>query len=220
MSAALSKIENLQEKAEAVHVAALNLSRTLGVFHGINNAVERGALAAAEIRAIDIIQFDLLNLLLIRVCALCFSNQSERPDDASIDRLVSALRDQALCGKLADDDARWRANIGPRAERCATVQKSIETLQSNWQLIMSQPEVWKRLNHFRNKRLAHTTVAEKPPQEAQLMELWNMARNALNSARQVRLIFFREDFDYLQWCADAESAGRSLIEAIEPETSL
>jgi hypothetical protein len=38
------EIERLKAKAEAVHIAALNLSNTLGVFHGINNSLEGGPL--------------------------------------------------------------------------------------------------------------------------------------------------------------------------------
>jgi hypothetical protein len=212
------KIQELRTKAEAVHVAALNLSNTFGVFHGINNAVERGTLMGSEIRAINIIQSDLLHLLVIRVCALCFTNQKERPDDASLDRLISALRERELCGELIAADKRWRAAVGPRAERCATVQKSIGMLRRRWAYVNSQPEVWKRLNHFRSKRLGHITVAAKPRQEAQLNELWSMTRNALSAARQVRLVFCREDTNYLQLSARAEVVGRRLIVVIEPKS--
>jgi len=217
-NAVRSKIENLRSKAEAVHVAALNLGNTLGVFHGINNAIERGALAGSEIRAINIIQSDLLHLLVIRVCALCFTNQKERDDDASIDRLIDALRDKELCRELIAADIQWRAAVGPRAPRCATVQQSIGTFRRRWSPLNSQPDVWKRLYHFRSKRLGHVTVAAKPAQEARLDELWSTARMALSAARQARLIFCREDSDYLRMSARAETVGRSLIVAIEPRS--
>jgi hypothetical protein len=210
------QIESLRLKAEAVHVAALNLGNTLGVFHGINNSLERGALAGSEIRAINIIQADLLHLLVIRVCALCFTHQKERHDDASIDRLIDALRDEELCRELIAADSRWRAAVGPRAAQCPSVQKSIGMLRRRWSPLNSQPDVWKRLYHFRSKRLGHVTAAPKPAQEARLSELWSTARMALSAARQARLVFCREDCDYLRMTARAEAVGRSLIVAIEP----
>jgi hypothetical protein len=110
-------LKELKAKADAVHIAALNLSSTLGVFHGINNSLEAGALGGPEIRAINVIQSDLLHLLVIRVCALCASVQN-RPDDASIQGLVNALEDIGTREKLIEADERWRAAIGARAEMC------------------------------------------------------------------------------------------------------
>jgi hypothetical protein len=133
--------------------------------------------------------------------------------------LIAALRDQEIREGLIDADKRWRAAIGYRAERCASVQKSIGTLKRRWFPISSQPEVLERLHRFRNKRLGHVTVADKPSQEAQLIELWRMARNALSAARQVRLVFHREDFNYLQSSSRAEAVGRKLIIAIKPRTA-
>jgi hypothetical protein len=213
-----AKIEMLKVKAEAVHIAALHLSNTLGIFHGINNSFDGGLLGGPEIRAINVIQSDLLHLLVIRVCALCTSAQN-RPDDASIMGLIDALQDQEIRQGLIDADKRWRAAIGYRAERCTNVQKSIGMLKRRWSPISSQPEVLERLRHFRNKRLGHVTVAAKPNQEAQLIELWRMARKALSAARQIRLVFHREDFNYLQSSSRAEVVGRKLIIAIKPRTA-
>lgn len=110
----------------------------------------------------------------------------------------------------------WRVAVGPRASRCATVQQSIGTFRRRWSPLNSQPDVWKRLYHFRSKRLGHVTVAPKPAQEAQLNELWRTARMALSAARQARLVFCREDCDNLRMSARAETVGRDLIVAIEP----
>jgi hypothetical protein len=209
------EIGELKAKADAVHIAALSLSNTLGVFHGINNAMEAGPLSGPEIRAINVIQSDLLHLLVIRVCALCASVQN-RPDDASIQGLVNALQGKGTREKLIEADERWRGAIGARAEMCADVRKSIGMLKRRWSVLCSQPERLERLHRFRNKRLGHVTVAKKPNQEAQLIELWKTARNALSVARQIRLVFHREDFDYLKSSAEAEFVGRKLIGSIKP----
>lgn len=194
----------------------MNLSNTLGVFHGINNSLEAGALDGPEIRAINVIQSDLLHLLVIRVCAPCASVQN-RPDDA-IQGLVNALDDKGTREKLIEADERWRAAIGARAEMYADVRKSIGTLKRRWSVVSSQPEWLERLHRFRNKRLGHMTVANKPNQEAQLIELWKTARNALSAARQIRLVFHREDFNYLESSARAEIVGHKLIGSIKPRS--
>jgi hypothetical protein len=38
----VEQTRDLMSKAETVHIAALNLANTLGVFHGINDALEDG----------------------------------------------------------------------------------------------------------------------------------------------------------------------------------
>jgi hypothetical protein len=137
----------LMNKAEAVHIAALNLANTLGVFHGINDALEDGEVGGPEVQAINVIQSDLLHLLVIRVCALCEAAQN-RADDASIAVLVSAVADQKVRAGLIAADERWRAGIGPRAERCASVGLSIGTLKGRWTAVTSHPEILKRLYHL------------------------------------------------------------------------
>jgi hypothetical protein len=207
----------LMNKAEAVHLAALNLANTLGVFHGINDALEDGQVGGSEARAITVIQSDLLHLLVIRVCALCEAAQS-RADDASIAVLVSAVADQKIRAGLIVADERWRAGIGPRAERCASVGQSIGALKGRWTAVTSHPEILKRLYHFRNKRLGHVTVANLLGQESQLRELWLTARKVLSAARQVRLVFYREDFDYLKSSSRAAAFGGQLVNALKPRS--
>ena len=211
----VEQTRQLSDKAEAVHLAALNLTNTLGVFYGINNALEAGV-EAPGVRAINVIQFDLLHLLVIRVCALCDVEQN-RIDDASIALLVKAVAAQQVCASLIAADERWRAVIGPRAERRATVAQSIAALQVRWAAVTSDPEVLKRLYHFRNKRLGHVTVADALGQGSQLRELWLTAENVLSAAREVRLIFYREDFDYLESSSRAAEAGRQLVNALKPQ---
>jgi hypothetical protein len=116
----VEQTRTLTDKAEAVHIAALNLANTLGIFHGINDALEDGQVGGSEARAINVIQFDLPQLLVIRVCALCEEAQN-RADDASIAVLVSVVTRPEVRAGLIYSDERWRAAIGPRAETCAMI---------------------------------------------------------------------------------------------------
>jgi hypothetical protein len=206
------------DKAEAVHIAALNLANTLGIFHGINDALEDGQVVGPEAQALNVVQFDLLQLLVIRVCALCeaVQDRTDRTDDASIAVLVRAVADQKVHAGLIAADERWRAGIGPRAEKCASVEQSIGALTDQWGALTSHPEILKRLYHFRNKRLGHVTVTNAPGQEAQLRELWLTAENLLSAARQVRLVFYREDFDYFKCSSRARVVGGQLVSALKP----
>jgi hypothetical protein len=77
-----AKLERLQAKAEAVHRAALNLSTTYGVFHGINSVSDKALVSTYVAEAVNSIQHDLQHLMAIRLCALC--EKGPRPDDASI----------------------------------------------------------------------------------------------------------------------------------------
>jgi hypothetical protein len=211
----VEQTRELMGKAEAVHLAALNLANTLGVFHGINDALEDGKANGPEVRAINVIQSDLLHLLVIRVCALCEAAQN-RADDASIAVLVNAVADQKVRAGLIAADERWRAGIGPRAERCASVEQSIGALKGQWASVTSHPEILGRLYHFRNKRLGHVTVANLLGKESQLRELWLTAQKVLSAARQVRLVFYQEDFDYLKSSSKAAVFGGQLVSALKP----
>ena len=211
----VEQTRELMNKAEAVHIAALNLSNTLGIFHGINDALEDGEAGGPEVRAINVIQSDLLHLLVIRVCALCEASKN-RADDASIAIIVSAIGDQKVREGLIEADERWRAGIGPRAEKCASVGQSIGDLEGQWASVISPPDILARLYHFRNKRLGHVTVANAVGQEAQLQELWLTARKVLSAARQVRLVFHREDFNYLKSSSRAAEFGGQLVNALKP----
>jgi hypothetical protein len=128
---------------------------------------------------------------------------------------VSAIGDQKVRECLVEADERWRAGIGPRAEKCASVGQSIGDLESQWAAVVSPPDILERLYRFRNKRLGHVTVANAVGREAQLQELWLMARKVLSAARLVRLIFYREDFDYLSSSSRAGEAGGQLVKVLK-----
>jgi hypothetical protein len=210
----MERTRKLRDKAEAVHIAALNLANTLGIFHGINDALEDGEAGGPAVRAINVIQSDLLHLLVIRVCALC-DIAKNMADDASIAILVSAIGDQKVREDLIEADERWRAQIGPRAEKCASVGESIGELEGQWAAVVASPDILERLYRFRNKRLGHVTVANAVGREAQLQELWLTARKVLSAARLVRLIFHRQDFDYLKSSSGAGEAAGQLVNAFK-----
>jgi hypothetical protein len=143
----VEQTRELMNKAEAVHIAALNLANTFGVFHGINDALEDGEAGGPGVRAINVIQSDLLHLLVIRVCALCEASKN-RADDASIAILVNAISDQKVREGLIEADERWRTAIGPRAKKCANVAQSIVELEGQWAAVVAPSDILERLYRF------------------------------------------------------------------------
>ena len=58
--------EALSRKVDEVHLAALNLAATCGIFHGINDAVGEERIASRKpSHAIGVIQYDLIHVLVI-----------------------------------------------------------------------------------------------------------------------------------------------------------
>src|ERR1700737_1252809 len=108
-------MEILREKAEAVHIAAMNLATTLGIFHGINNSRLRISVEGKAAHAVNAIQFDLLQLLVIRVCAICETPVAgSRPDDAALSVLLEALNDKMVRNHLIERDRRWHEKMKHR----------------------------------------------------------------------------------------------------------
>jgi hypothetical protein len=75
-----ARIAALREKAEAAHIASMNLATTLGIFHGINGVAVRPEVRGPAVPAINAVQHDLLQLLAIRVCALCDEPTKDYPE--------------------------------------------------------------------------------------------------------------------------------------------
>jgi hypothetical protein len=59
------------KQAEITHYFAENLAQTLGVFHGISDTAKELCVEGVPMGALNIVLFDLLQIMMIRVCALC-----------------------------------------------------------------------------------------------------------------------------------------------------
>src|SRR5687768_14439091 len=93
------------KKAEIIHHFAENLAQSLGVFHGINETGKKLGLEGDFSQALNTILFDQLQLMVLRVCALC--GTSSRPDDASLEELVSGLTEPSFKAFLIEKEERW-----------------------------------------------------------------------------------------------------------------
>src|SRR5262245_41678989 len=134
-SVSQADIDRLKAKSEAVHVAALNLSMTYGIFHGINSARTLPTLSPQVASAINSIQHDLLHLMAIRLCALC--DQGPRADDASIVVLERSVT-TPVRAHLINADHKWRQSVGLRVTRVTDVSKSIASLRRRGTALRAQ----------------------------------------------------------------------------------
>jgi hypothetical protein len=205
------ELERLRTKADAVRRAALNLSMTYGVFHGINSASGKPVINTDVSQAINSIQHDLLHLMVIRLYALC--DHGPRPDDASIIALERGIT-RAIRQQLIADDQHWRRAIGSRAERVIDVAHSIADLRRQRASLLSQNAALASIKHFCDKLLAHVTVGHSDANEVRLGVLWTLTRTVLTAARCVGLIFHRADCDYVEEARSAERQGSELAKAI------
>jgi hypothetical protein len=204
-------LEQLKTVANAVHLAALNLAMTYGVFQGINSAPTRPVISSDVIKAINFIQHDLLHLMAIRLCALC--DDGQRPDDASI-VLLSRRITPEIRRQLITNDKQWRAAIGARAQRVTDVARSISNLRRQQSALRSQGASLKKVRRFRDKLIAHVTVGHRASNRVELGELWKLTRTTLAAARSARLIFERLDQNYLKEARIAKRYGSELARAV------
>lgn len=101
------------KKAEIIHRFAENLAQTWGVFHGINETGKKLAVEGDAAMALSTILFDQLQVMVIRLCALCSSGT--RKEDASIGDLVDGLSDKRFQQFLVEREQKWRDAVGFRA---------------------------------------------------------------------------------------------------------
>ena len=205
-------MEILREKAEAVHVAAMNLATTLGIFHGINKSRLKTSVEGKAAQAVNAIQFDLLQLLVIRVCAICETPLAgSRPDDAALSVLLEALNDKKVRNHLIERDRRWHEKMKHRLLTEPEAARRIKSLKLRWSALTRHNRSLDKLKHFRNKQLGHVTTGFEKSKVALLKELWTVADQALNVARYVRLVFHQQDWDYRGSSVATRADGRSLV---------
>lgn len=205
----------LKEKAESVHVAALNLATTLGIFHGLNSALRTHSLRGEASHAVGAIQFDLLQIMVVRVCALCEQPQrGARIDDASIAVIMQALDDQLLREYLIEKDRRWYEKMKYRIVNHVGVKVHIKSLRLRWAALQRHEKSLNRLQHFRNKQLGHVTTGFDKSKRALLRELWHLADRALSVAGHVRLVFHDQEWDYQDSASNMGDDARAMMKIL------
>ncbi len=207
--------EALSGKVDEVHLAVLNLAATYGVFHGMNDAIGQERMASGKpSHAIRVIQYDLIHVLVIRVCALCDEGARAKPDDASIAVLMKALDNQELKGRLTEKDRRWRRAMLSRPPSHADARSSIEILMERWEQLQAEDDSMRRVRHLRNKKLGHVTDGFEKENSAVLQELWTLIERMFDVAESIRLVFASDEYLYRDVVNGHKADGRALIEAL------
>lgn len=212
MSTTLSaRIAALREKAEAAHIASMNLGTTLGIFHGINRSAIRPELRGPAVPAIDAVQHDLLQLSAIRICALCDEPTKVRPDDASLPIILRELNECDVRQHLIAENQQWYDKMRHRIPGLRTAAQEFRALHVSGAALRKHRTSLGKLKHFRNKQLGHVTVGFDRSRATLLKELWAVADQALRVARHLRRVSHKQDWDYLANSKCTRADGRALI---------
>lgn len=207
------KMESISEMVTEIHVAALNLASTYGIFHGMNDAIGDEKIPSGRpSQAIAVIQNDLIHTIAFRVCALC--EESNRRDDANMSVVLKSLDDQKFCDALIEKDRRWRAKVLPRPTTHPDAAFNIQSLRERWANLKGKRESMDRIRHLRNKKLGHVTVGFQKENRAVLHELWTLAKETLSVAEGIRLVFADTDCRYHEAIDSYHRDGRALIDAL------
>jgi hypothetical protein len=199
-------------KADIIHHFAENLAQTLGVFHGINDTGTKLRLEGEFVGALDTILFDQLQMMVVRLCALCGSGN--RDDDASLGELVAGLSDPAFQRFLVEKEKQWEQAVGYRAGTVGEIPKFIKILKTRWSALKAKTDALERIRHYRNKVLAHATTGLDPNNKVVIRDIWHISRLALSVAKYVRLILARHEWNYLEHAAAGKARGRCLVVAL------
>ncbi|MEZ0171152.1 hypothetical protein [Microvirga sp. TS319] len=203
---AASKLAELEAQAEILHGYVVNLVRSLGVFHGLNERLQGKSLSGKGASAIATILFDELHLIAIRINALIV--EPKWADDVTIGTFVAALEDEKIKQLLIDRASEWH---GP--SRAATNRKQmtarIDQIRSRYDKLNTIGA--KTLRDVRNKSLAHisTKGALIPP--VTLRSLWSLGERTISLGSEVALIFREIDTGYSEEIRHLKEEARAII---------
>ena len=207
------------EQAEIIHHFAENLAQTLGVFHGINDTVTELGLEGEPIGALNIVLFDLLQIMVIRVCALCDeASRKDKDDDAQLKLLIESLNEQSFQQYLVEKEKRWRKAVSHRASAAQEIEKLIEALNEKWALVTREKEAIRRIRHYRNKALAHVTTGLDAESQPIIGDIWKLSRLLLGVAKYIRLLLERDEWNYLEHSKDGRASGNALVRALHRDS--
>jgi hypothetical protein len=206
------------KKAEVIHHFAENLAQTLGVFHGINETGKKLGIDEEPSGALGTILFDQLQMMVLRVCALC--DNGTKDDDASLGELVKGISDLSFEQFLIEKEARWEQAVGHRAGTVGEIPRFIKTLKSRWSVLSAETDALARIRHYRNKVLAHATTGLDPEKKVLIRDIWRVARLVLSVAKYVRLVLERKEWNYLEHSADGRARGKALVLALHRDSQV
>jgi len=204
------------KKAEIIHHFAENLAQTLGVFQGLNEIGKKLGIDGEPSVALGTILFDQLQMMVLRVCALC--DNGTREDDAALGELVRGLSDPGFQQFLIEKERQWERAVGHRAGTVGEMPKFIQTLKARWSVLNVQTDALARIRHYRNKVLAHATTGLDPERKVLVRDIWRVSRLVLSVAKYVRLVLERQEWDYLEHSADGRACGKALVLALHRDS--
>lgn len=158
------------KKADIIHHFAENLAQTLGVFHGINETGKKLKVEGNFSRAMNTILFDQLQLMIIRVCALC--GKSTKPDDASLEELVEGITQPSFQLFLVEKELKWQNAYPHRMKTVGEIPRFSRALKARWSILSAETDALARIKHYRNKVLAHATTGLDPTSKGAIAKFW------------------------------------------------
>ncbi|MET4349015.1 hypothetical protein [Bradyrhizobium sp. RT9a] len=206
------------KKGEIIHRFAENLAQTLGVFHGINSTGKALRLEGEATGALSTILFDQLQIMVIRLSALC--DNGTRNDDASLGQLVSGVSVPSFQQFLIDKETQWQRAVGHRAGTTRDIPRLIRELKARWSILKGEQDALTRIKHYRNKVLAHATTGLDPSQRVLIRDIWRLSRLALSVAKYIRLLLERDDWNYLDHSEDGKACGRTLVRSLHRDNKV
>jgi hypothetical protein len=212
------RYQDYSRRAEIVHHFAENQAQTLGVFHGIHEAAQRLAVEGEPVGAINIVLFDLLQIMIVRICALC--DTGNRPDDVQMSKLIEAVNEPSFRKYLVEKEQRWQQVVGFRARPVQEIDSHVAVLNEQWRLVSAEGEAMRRMKHYRNKALVHATTGLDHESKPIIGDIWKVSRLLLSTARYVRLILEHEDWNYLEHSEDGKARGEALVQALHRESQM
>jgi hypothetical protein len=206
--------QRYSKKERIVHRFAENLAQTLGVFHGLNETAKKLKVDGEAAQALETVLFDQLQIMVIRVCALCDDPRNTRKDDAALVDLVRGLSEPSFQQFLIAKEKQWERAVGYRAGTVGEIPKQVRALKSRWTVLSAEDDALARIRHFRSKALAHATTGHDPSRTALVGDVWRVSRLALSVAKYARLLLQRQEWNYLAHSADGRARGRALVRAL------
>lgn len=207
--------EAFLKKVDEIHQAVLHLAASYGIFHGMNDAFGGRSIAPRKAsHAIGVIQYDLVNVLVVRLCALCEQGGMAKPDDASMAVLMKEIDNQALRDRLAEKDRRWSRALLSRSPKYRDARSNVAILMERWEKLQSVGESLRRIRHLRNKKIGHVTIGFEKEDLVLFQELWTLIEHTFDLAESIQLVLAGTEYRYRAVVDSHKEDGRALIEAL------
>lgn len=198
------EIVRLKVVVEKLSSRAVAIAQVLGTFDGINDTWAGRPIYSDEKAFFVVVQHSLLrDLAIMSASVLPPAAYSGRNDDVRVNALVDFLSRDANLDRLVA----YRKGEPPRSE---IDERTLRGEVKDFLNLEQDEELVGKLWNFRNKRIAHLTVAEIEP--ALIGETKTVARWAIRAATLASHIFGTEGADYESEETLAREAAQTVVE--------